>query len=509
VPNYGATLLPAISQQAGAAGHQTLRVFRDSQPARASLQGEHFDVIVIGGGINGVAIARECARHGRRTLLLEQHDFGAGTTSRSTRIIHGGLRYLEHGELGLVRQSLRERQRLLCERPNLVRPLRFLLALPRSGPQGGRSALEIRVGLWLYSQLSGARPQESHRSDAAALENWLDSGRQWSTFSYEDAQCEFPERLVAEWLREAVQFGATVRNYAEALQVRIQDGVACGVVVRDGLRADEASVSASWMINASGPWVDRVCGRAGLVPKTPMIGGLRGSHIVLPNFVGAPGALYSEAVDGRPVFLVPWNGQLLVGTTEVPDQGDPARTAPTALELEYLIGSVNRLFPRAHISYADLRYAFAGVRPLPFTPDRQPSAITRRHRLHHHKAEGAAGLISVVGGKLTTAAALARDCARAIGIPVPEPRTALLAGAACGQMEHSLEQWARTVARTAFGSASESPFIQATKATRIDVELDRNVLYELDGGEREAVKRLKVKVKPDALTVMVPRKDAG
>src|SRR6266852_1740116 len=151
---------------------------------RRPLEGDHFHVIVIGGGISGVAIARECARAGRRTLLVEQHDFAAGTTSRSTRIMHGGLRYLEHAEIGLVRESLRERQRLLFERPHLVHPVHFLLAL-----------------------------------DQNKLERLLDAGRRWSIFSFEDAQCEFPERLVAEWLVEAMEAGAVPRNHTQVLAV--------------------------------------------------------------------------------------------------------------------------------------------------------------------------------------------------------------------------------------------------------------------------------------------------
>src|SRR5947209_12284380 len=171
---------------------------------RAPLDGESFHVVVIGGGINGVAIARECARAGARTLLLEQNDFASGTTSRATRIIHGGLRYLEHGELGLVRESLRERERLLRERPHLVRSLRFVLALRREGHHGLlRSALGIRTGLWLYARLGG-RSRDTH-NNARELERMLDGGARWSLFSYDDAQCEFPERLVAEWLAEAVE----------------------------------------------------------------------------------------------------------------------------------------------------------------------------------------------------------------------------------------------------------------------------------------------------------------
>src|SRR5689334_4187421 len=178
---------------------------------RAPLEGKHFHVVIIGGGINGVALARECAKAGRRTLLVEQNDFASGTTSRSTRIIHGGLRYLEHGEIGLVRESLRERQRLLSERPYLVRPMQFVLAMP----SGRRSALELRLGLWLYRRMGGRRSMPTSAFERA-LESYPDSLR---VFHYEDAQCEFPERLVAEWLRDAIGAGAVVRNHTPALAV--------------------------------------------------------------------------------------------------------------------------------------------------------------------------------------------------------------------------------------------------------------------------------------------------
>src|SRR2546426_710487 len=172
---------------------------------RRPLEGDHFHVIVIGGGISGVAIARECARAGRRTLLVEQHDFAAGTTSRSTRIMHGGLRYLEHADIRLVRESLRERQRLLLERPHLAHPVHFLLALDQNSR---RSALAVRTGLWLYRRLGGAGLRaDSSQADQNKLERLLDAGRRWSIFSFEDAQCEFPERLVAEWLVEAIEAG--------------------------------------------------------------------------------------------------------------------------------------------------------------------------------------------------------------------------------------------------------------------------------------------------------------
>ena len=155
-----------------------------------------------------------------------------------------------------------------------------------------------------------------------------------------------------------------------------------------------------------------------------MLGGIRGSHIVLPRFSGSPAAaIYTEAVDGRPIFVLPWNDQVLVGTTEVGDDGDPGETVPSAEEVNYLLRSVAQLFPKAKISAQSVKHAFAGIRPLPYSPDNRPSAVTRRHILHDHADDGAARMISVIGGKLTTAASLARDCARKIGLHAAEPNT--------------------------------------------------------------------------------------
>ena len=387
---------------------------------RASLEAQHYQVIVIGGGINGVAVARQCARAGKRTLLVEQNDFASGVTSRSTRIIHGGLRYLEHGELGLVRESLREREKLLRERSHLVHPMQFLLLLNENTQ---RSALKVRAGLWLYQRMAGKPSRaETTEMEMKRLERSLDAGRRWSFFNYEDAQCEFPERLVAEWLMEAVEAGAIVRNHTEALAVDVTHGRIRGVLLRDQLTGRDERVNTAWVINCSGPWADRVCQRSSIRMSKPMLGGVRGSHIILPRFTGSPNAaVYTEAADGRPFFVLPWNDQILVGTTEVADNGDPSRTVPSADEINYLVRSVAQLFPKAKISAQSVKHAFAGIRPLPYSPDSKPSAVTRRHILHDHSDDGAAHMISVIGGKLTTAASLARDCARKIGLSTAEP----------------------------------------------------------------------------------------
>jgi glycerol-3-phosphate dehydrogenase len=387
---------------------------------RSPLESQRFHVVVIGGGINGVAVARQCARAGKRTLLIEQNDFASGVTSRSTRIIHGGLRYLEHGELSLVRESLRERETLLRERSHLVHPIHFLLLLNENSQ---RNAMKVRAGLWLYQRMAGKPPvTDAREMETKQLERALDAGHRWSFFNYEDAQCEFPERLVAEWLMEAVAAGAVVRNHMEALAVDVTHGRVHGVLLRDQITGRDERVDANWVVNCSGPWADRVCQRSSIRMTKPMLGGVRGSHIVLPRFPGSPNsAVYAEAVDGRPIFILPWNDQLLVGTTEVGDTGDPGKTAPSPDEINYLVRSVAQMFPKAKVSSQTVKHAFAGIRPLPYSNDKNPSAVTRRHFLHDHSDDGASHMFSVIGGKLTTAASLARECARQIGLSTAEP----------------------------------------------------------------------------------------
>jgi glycerol-3-phosphate dehydrogenase len=416
---------------------------------RSSLENQHFHVIIIGGGINGVAIARECARAGKRTLLVEQNDFACGVTSRATRIIHGGLRYLEHGEIGLVRESLVERERLFRERPHLVHPINFLFLL---NEKSKRSAMTVRLALSLYQRIAGRKAHALSEMELARVKQALDAGHQWTLCNYEDGQCEFPERLVAEWMTEAADSGAVVRNHCEVLTIEVAHGRTRGVVLRDSLTGKDQRVEGGWVVNCTGPWVDRVCQRSSVRLTGPLIGGVRGSHIILPRFPGAPNvALYSEAADGRPVFVLPWNEQIMVGTTEAADNDDPAKTTPSGQEIEYLLRVATGLFPKVKIAAHDIKYAFAGVRPLPYAPKDKPSAITRRHFLHDHSDEGAARLLSVIGGKLTTAASLARECARKIGIAVEEPKAVeVVRGAALDPM---LDQEVENIARA--GSVSE------------------------------------------------------
>jgi glycerol-3-phosphate dehydrogenase len=411
---------------------------------RTPLTATSYDVVVIGGGINGIAIARECARAGQSTLLLEQHDFASGTTSRSTRIIHGGLRYLEHGELNLVRESLRERDRLLCEHPHLVRPTRFVLALPRKHRLFSlRGALAVRAGLALYGQMATAQCPAPKPS----LERSLDLGHEFALFDYEDAQCEFPERLAAEWLVEATHYGATARNYCRVLALR-PGAVRNTLRVRDEFTGAESTIEACRIVNASGPWVDEVCSSA-LLDGDRLVEGVRGSHILIDCFAGAPAnPLYTEAADGRPFFVIPWNGQLMVGTTEVRHQGDPGRACASPDEIDYLVAGFNRLFPQHAIDTGAVRGTFSGVRPLPNTGEHEHyGAVTRRSSIHDHRHDGFPGLYSIIGGKLTTAASLARHCAHALGLRAEGralPQVAL--GPASG-FDNTLTHWSHQMSK--------------------------------------------------------------
>jgi glycerol-3-phosphate dehydrogenase len=200
------------------------------------------------------------------------------------------------------------------------------------------------------------------------------------------------------------------------------------------------------VVNASGPWADFVLSSSGL-GSNRLLGGIRGSHIVLPQFPGVPtSAVYTEALDARRFFVIPWNNQVLVGATEEADSDEPGRAQPSSAEMEYLFNSFSRLFPQSGLKYGDIRYAFAGIRPLPYSPGKSASAVTRRHIIHDHRDDGAAGLISIIGGKLTTAMSLAREVARKLGIPAEDSASVLAATAPANGVESTLHQWARAVA---------------------------------------------------------------
>jgi glycerol-3-phosphate dehydrogenase len=370
---------------------------------------ERFDLIVVGAGVNGAGVARDAARRGLRVLLLDKGDLGGGTTAWSSRLVHGGLRYLEHGELGLVRESLRERETLLRVAPHLVRPLPMLVPVYRGQRRG---PLAIRAGMHAYDLLSRGKSLPSHRmlAPAEALRRapgLNPSGLRAAALFY-DAQVTYAERLVVENALAARASGARVLTYARVRGLLIEGGRVAGVEFEDLLRGGRTHAArASFVLNAAGPWVDAVLAEGGAAGPR-LLGGTKGSHAVVPRFEGAPdAALYVEArADGRPFFILPWDGKLLLGTTDERFEGDPDAAAATEPELEYILDETNRALPSARLTRASVLYAYAGVRPLAFAGARPEAAVTRRHFI---RASHLAGLYSLVGGKLTTYRSLAEE----------------------------------------------------------------------------------------------------
>jgi len=363
-----------------------------------------FDVIIIGGGINGAGIARDAALRGLRVALVEQEDFCSATSRWCSRLIHGGLRYLEFAELGLVRESLAERETLLRIAPHLVRPLRLLIPLYAGARRG---PLTVRAGMTLYDLLSLGKSLPAHRmlgreAALAGLPGLAAQGLR-AAASYYDAQVEFPERLVLENLLDAAAHGAQLHSYTRAERLLVEGGRVIGVVVRDLRRGSTDTLSAPLVVNAAGPWVDQLVGRLPGRRPAPLIGGSRGSHIVVDALPGlGESACYAEAgADGRPFFIIPWNGMTLIGTTEVAYPGDPGQAVAEAGEVDYLLAETSRLFPQARLDRTAIHYTYAGVRPLPRAAGKDQAAITRRHHIRHHRLL-ARGLYSVIGGKLTT-----------------------------------------------------------------------------------------------------------
>jgi glycerol-3-phosphate dehydrogenase len=392
------------------------------------ISGTAFDVVIVGAGVNGCGVARDATLRGLRVLLLDKGDIAAGTTAASTRLIHGGLRYLEHGEVGLVRESLRERETLLrTVAPHLVRPLPMLVPIYAGRRRG---TLTIRAGMLAYDLLSASKSLPRHRMLTAAearahAPGLATEGLRGASLFY-DAQVEYAERLAVENALAARASDATVLTYARVERLLVEDGAVAGVVFKDLLGGATHEAHASVILNAAGPWVDEVLVGSGAEDEK-LIGGTKGSHVVVRAFTGAPRtAVYAEATeDGRPFFVVPWDGKLLVGTTDERYTGDLDRVEADAREIEYLLRETNRAFPSARLTRGDVLYTYSGVRPLPRVAEGEEGAVTRRHFV---RPSGVRGLYSIVGGKLTTYRALAEGAVemlfRARGKIPPPCRTA-------------------------------------------------------------------------------------
>ncbi|MBA3438316.1 MAG: glycerol-3-phosphate dehydrogenase [Pyrinomonadaceae bacterium] len=367
------------------------------------IQNSSFDAIIIGAGINGAGVARDAAMRGLKVLLLDKGDIASGTTSWSTRLIHGGLRYLEHGELGLVRESLRERERLFHIAPHLVKPLPLIVPVYARSKRG---LLSIRTGMAAYDILSFDKSLAHHRmlSREETLQRvpGLAAEELRGAARYYDAQAEYPERLAVENCLSAVSHNAVVLNYARADRIIVEGNKVGGVEFTDLPGDDVYTVRAPVVVNVTGPWVDRLLTNLDRPPQQ-MIGGTKGSHLIVDRFPGAPtDALYVEAEeDGRPFFIIPWNNLYLIGTTDIRYTGDLDHVEADEREIDYLIRETNRVIPDAHLTRDSVLYTYSGVRPLPFLGVRTEGGITRRHFIHDH-APSFDGLLSIVGGKLTT-----------------------------------------------------------------------------------------------------------
>lgn len=399
-------------------------------------------VLILGAGINGCALARELVLNGIPVVLVDRADLSSGATAYSSRLIHGGLRYLEHGELDLVRESLAERTRLLRLAPQFVQPLQ--LFIPVSNRFGGvwqsaasflrlreRAATKsrglwlVRTGLWMYDTYARDRSLPRHRvyrnGDPAAIA--VDAARYPWVCAYYDAQIALTERFVVALLEDARQLaedqGLELRVLTYHRATREGDTVRI-VPVRAPAAADAPDVGAmdegytvhpSVIVNATGAWVDQTLEQLH-VDSRRLMGGTKGSHFftrhhaLVARLAGR--GLYGEADDGRPVFVLPLCGGVLVGTTDLPFEGDPADAVASEEELQYLLRLVHQILPDVGLTRGDIDWHYSGVRPLPATGGDTPASVTRRHWMEPHEGSEPA-VYSVIGGKLTTCRALAEE----------------------------------------------------------------------------------------------------
>lgn len=362
-----------------------------------------FDLIVIGGGITGAGVARDAALRGLRTLLLEKRDFASGVSSKTTRLVHGGLRYLANFELDLVAEALRERAILRRQCPYLIIPMPIVIPIYQGDPHG-RAA--ISVGIHLYELLS--REKDIPRYFTAGTERTLAmeprlsrEGLKGSALFY-DHQIILPERLVIENIIAAREAGAEVLNYTAAERI-IADEQGVTVRAKETLSNGTRTFRSKVLINAGGPWVDQVR-KAGGIDGPKIIHPTKGIHLVLPKL--SEQSLFVSSRDGRMFFIVPLGGQSLIGTTDTTYRDDLDEVHADSADVDYLLNESRRVLPGLKLDRESIRYTYAGVRPLAFA-GKEESRISRKHRV---VAEGRAGrIITIAGGKYTTYRNMAED----------------------------------------------------------------------------------------------------
>lgn len=388
-----------------------------------NLASKQFDLIIIGGGIIGAGIARDAAERGLRVALFEKDDYGSGTSSRSTRLIHGGLRYLEMFDFGLVRMDLRERETLLHIAPHLVKPLPFLVPMYR---KSAFYRFKLRIGMWLYDWLSFDKSLPNHKfystEETLRLEPSLKGEGLQGASLYYDGQIALTERLVMENIFAARQAGAACFNYTKVESLLKQDAKVLGVKVTDELAEGETvEVRARLVINASGAWLDgleqTLTGQNnGRVRRT------KGIHFTAPATVKNAIVLFAEE-DNRLFFVIPWLGYAWVGTTDTDFDSELESVRADRDDVEYLLASVRQTFPGS--DWDTVYYTNAGVRALVRERgNKDESAVSRKHALvDHAKESGTSGLLSVVGGKITAYRGIAEEAvdqaAARLGLKAP------------------------------------------------------------------------------------------
>ncbi|NWJ46369.1 MAG: glycerol-3-phosphate dehydrogenase/oxidase [Chloroflexi bacterium] len=369
------------------------------EKALASLNSE-FDILVIGGGVTGAGIFHEAAKSGVKVALVEQRDFAWGTSSRSSKLVHGGLRYLKEGKIGLTLESVRERKRLLSEVPGLIQPLGFLLPLFK-GDKPGRWLTS--AGLEFYELLGmNFRRHKIPSEKFKLMAPHLPTHELKAGFQYADAQTD-DARLVLRLIREGVSLGGVAINYARAEELKWENEKVAGVRVADKAGSDNIIVRARVVINATGVWADRL---RVLTGANARLRPLRGSHLLLPGWRApvSQAISFRHPMDHRPVFAFPWEGVTLVGTTDL-DHDHPLDAEPSILpnEVAYLLAALNFAFPALNLTAQDVISTFAGVRPVVGSGKEDPSKESRDYVIWQEK-----GLLTVTGGKLTTFRSTAR-----------------------------------------------------------------------------------------------------
>jgi glycerol-3-phosphate dehydrogenase len=365
------------------------------------LGSEEFDLLVIGGGINGAGIARDAALRGLRVALIEKGDFASGTSSRSSKLIHGGLRYLELGDFRLVREACLERDRLRrYVAPHLVKPMPFLFPVYRGDPVG---IFRLEVGMWVYDLLAAFRNIKMHRllspKRVAALEPGLRQAQLKGAELYYDCATD-DARLTLETILGASGAGAVVANYVRLLELVKDGGQVAGAEIRDERSDGRYTIRARVVVNATGPWVDEVR-RLDDPAVTPCLRLTKGVHIVVPRSrVDNRFAVVLRAPrDHRILFVIPWDDRTLIGTTDTDFTGSPDTVSVDTEDVEYLLDAVNVFYPDARLVPGDIVGSFAGLRPLVAPEDaRNPSAVSREDRI----LRSPSGLVTLAGGKLTT-----------------------------------------------------------------------------------------------------------